>query len=715
MPLPLLTTDYFSQPEPTGSVSGTVARIMAANGTALADRVEKQQLMFEARMLAPAVTSSFGEAYRKIAGGDMSGFDDLSKAGSIGAGNPLLAALSSDARRIGTDLAQNYTTSALQAKRLEFEQGQAKARFGHEEDMAGKRFTQERVLQTDRFNKEGELQDDKQFETELARVDTENQARKERNEKRLAAAKEESQLAGKEIKPEPLESMLARPTGPSRPARQYQVPADGSVPTSPLGMLDMSDQPVVETASSVPPVSNHNGANINLPMPAGPAAAAPTAPPVTPGGGAVAPIATPAAQPTTSSAAPAAAPTSTPTDSPITAAMADPAVKAIQTKYGATSIKFNITKSGEGKQETQLSLTREDGTEVKLSPEESAVVTQKLMASMPETEGATPAPTVAARLAQAKPGGEAGGRKIDLIDFGGIQFQIGQPGAETQMKLKQQTVKLVSGGTRTYEAPPGAETGIKDRTDFIEALGVMKTDPNAATFVSQFLAPNGKGVVFQAPEYAKDGKTVLRAQMFGIAKDGTAVPFNPAVRAEGAGETPGTVEGNFVRAYETALSKKDLVNSKYGVTPVSTGNLEKPVTGIKASPEIQTKANELNEKVKKGDMTVDQARIELKRFNQERNASRPGSTDDKYTLPTEEEEKAEKKKAPEYKAKVDGIKKEIARLEKIIDSGKDGEAQFTTNWGGGTTVSGGEPLTVAQRKKYIIMRRNLQDQLKGLE
>lgn len=217
--IPLLTTDYFTKPEPVGSVSNTVARLMAEAGKALSERVEKQSQLAEAKLKSPALSQLWGEGYAKIASGNFSGFEDMARATGLSAGNPLLMGLAKEANDLGTSLANNYTQHEILRDRIKTQK-----------EMADYRFAQQ-----------GGLQEDRQIDQEALQIDRDNAAIRKRNEVRKRNADEESKLSGKEVKPE-VEDEIPYPV---RKTPRHRA--------SPLGL------PIVEPDGSLPSLDGGAG------------------------------------------------------------------------------------------------------------------------------------------------------------------------------------------------------------------------------------------------------------------------------------------------------------------------------------------------------------------------------------------------------------------------------------------------------------------------
>lgn len=139
MPVPLLTTDFWQKPEPVGSVNSSVMKMMAMAGQAIQERVEKNAQLAEARMVAPTIGKLVSEGYQAIAAGDMGGFGAIAQAQTMGAGNPILAAMAKDAGSIGTSLAHSGIQSKLQSERISAEERMTTARIGGATDIAGEK------------------------------------------------------------------------------------------------------------------------------------------------------------------------------------------------------------------------------------------------------------------------------------------------------------------------------------------------------------------------------------------------------------------------------------------------------------------------------------------------------------------------------------------------------------------------------------------------
>lgn len=699
MPVPLLSTDYFSQPAPTGSISGTVARVMAQGGAALSDRIEKQTAIMEARALAPTVTSAYGAAYQKIAAGDMSGFSDLTAASGMGAGNPLLAGLAKDAHSIGADLAQQYTTNTIAQAHIKAAQALATQRETFETGQAHDKFEYERSLHTDTINSNADLTDDKQFEKSQQDVDKENDARSKRNQAAIDAAVLETKAnGGTEVKPT-LEQLLPQPTRIARSATKYKLPADGGTgPLQPLSGMPNADEPdaTPQPYGQMIPAAPASGV---------PAPVAPTPPP-----SAAAPV-DPGAQP----AAPADQAPPTPVDPQAFA-------KDIMAKYGAPDGKLKVTTGTDtsGNQTREISLTRADGSPITMTKDDQDAITTKLM-QVPDAPGATPAPTPAAKLAQAT-AATVNGKKVDVIDFGTIKFQIGQPDADAKLKLEKIVVKGM-GGDKTFATKDIDDGALKALTEFKEGVGIMKyTNPNAAVFVSQFLPPNGRGITFPIAgrTFAKDGKTVESAQMVGISKDGTPVPFNPATRdpANPNVQSTDSVDGTFYNAYHEALGKSDVINSKYGISIVQNPGVKGQAPQTTYAPDLDAKIKQVNAAIDGGDMTSAQGKLEIQRFLSSQDQGKAGSTDSAgYTLRTPDQVKADS--ISDNSSKIKDIQAQIDKLDATLKSGKVNRGPSTLVLDGAPMATGLSGLTDSQmtgkeRDKYIIMRRQLADQLYSL-
>lgn len=119
MAIPILTTDFWSKPEPTGSVNSAVMRLMAQAGAAIQDRVEKAAIKTEAQLAAPGISRMLANGFQQIAAGDMSGFGAITQAQAMSSGNPLLAGMAKDAGSLGITLANNATQQAMLKERLD--------------------------------------------------------------------------------------------------------------------------------------------------------------------------------------------------------------------------------------------------------------------------------------------------------------------------------------------------------------------------------------------------------------------------------------------------------------------------------------------------------------------------------------------------------------------------------------------------------------------
>lgn len=121
MSLPLLGSSYFDQPNYGGAVSTKTADLIAAEGDAMAKRIEAQSYQIDAKMLAPPITDLYSQAYQKIAVGDFTGFADMQKARSLAIGNPILMKTMDDADMIAGHLANTVVSGDKQQRSQEFQ------------------------------------------------------------------------------------------------------------------------------------------------------------------------------------------------------------------------------------------------------------------------------------------------------------------------------------------------------------------------------------------------------------------------------------------------------------------------------------------------------------------------------------------------------------------------------------------------------------------
>lgn len=111
--IPLFTPDYLSSPTMFGAISPTTARIMSETGKQIADTIEKNNAKLEAHAKAPQIASLMGEGLKRLSDGDMSGFQILSQAQSVGASNPFLMKMTQDAISTGGSMARNYMDNEI--------------------------------------------------------------------------------------------------------------------------------------------------------------------------------------------------------------------------------------------------------------------------------------------------------------------------------------------------------------------------------------------------------------------------------------------------------------------------------------------------------------------------------------------------------------------------------------------------------------------------
>lgn len=726
--IPILTTDYFTKPDPVGSISPTVARIMAQAGAALGDRVEKAQQQLEARALAPIITEGYGNAYKKIAEGDMSGFQDLMKVKGLGAANPLLASLTKDADQLGVHIANNVTQQAVLKDRL-----QSSA-----------------TMQTERINSQGALQEDRQSAAAAEKVRAENAKIAARNQQRIAAAQDESKLTGKQVQPQGMEPLLPEPSSSSA------LPTGGAVTTTPganpMGLPE--PQQVQQVSGQADPVNpgpditqndvstddiatdpkfqqakqtlddaqkgyNQAKKSGNRVLMASytqkmtqagkdmDAIQASLQSPPLPTGGANAP----------------AAPAPQRSGMDMQKFIQDDAISAIMNKHGLTADDLTTVSGGP----SGVSLTRAGKDKITLSPEDS----QTFFDKVPHQNAP---PTEAVQTANPQPATVAG-KKVDKVQFGNVTFEIGAPSEEEQMKLKEQIIKTPS-GSKTFassEFPANPKDDpMKSRTAFIESIGTMKTDPNAAAFVSEHLNDKGHGGVTFPTDgivYAKDGKTILSAQMYGVGEGGKLVPYNPTPKLDAKGKPTdqtqaGTVSGEFVKAYGDALKVMDTVGSKYGIshTREEQPKQANPWDNLD-DPDVKKAVIDAKAEMAAGRITREEAKnriLQAQAKKEELNLA-----DTKYgTIQEADKAIADEntgKNSPKVKTQLNDLQAQLKDVEAKLDTKK--EATFLTRLAagglsarnGGDYVEPGLPLSATRRKELIIIRSNLLKKIKELQ
>lgn len=305
--------------------------------------------------------------------------------------------------------------------------------------------------------------------------------------------------------------------------------------------------------------------------------------------------------------------------------------------------------------------------------------------------------------------------EADIIQFGQAQIKVGKAKGTEDFVLDRQTIKTATGSkTFARQDEDKTTTGKTDpRTDFLTNIGTMNAvDPEAADFASSFLAPNGKGVKFE--NVIRDGGKVIRATMIGLEKDGKEVPYKGTGGTAGDPTAPasGEVDGEFYNAWVKAMSVKDSVKSKHGIEMIlpekpvakSLGDKDVDAVSAKYAPMIEAaKTTEEKEKLKA------EARAAARKVLEKKDELK--LADDKYKLPSESEIKKEaaSSDAPQVKAKVASYKKEVERLEEMLDKGMPEELS------GEDPVSRWRQLSTAERRKYILMRSNLLKKIRELE
>lgn len=426
-------------------------------------------------------------------------------------------------------------------------------------------------------------------------------------------------------------------------------------------------------------------------------------------------------------AAPAPSPTPTPAaartkEESLTAFMNDPDAADIMQRNGVMMSDFN-TANGD---KDHISLTRSaDGKTVHLSNADSTKLIQRYIAAFGADEPSSVGTTVPVSTGTIQAAPKPIANQKDEVEFGNVKFHIGQPNKADQLQLKEETIKGLT--TEKVFANPNfkedADSPVKARTQFIEALGVMKANPNAASFVSDFLSDkDGKGVTFKNIQKTDNGKTVLSAQMYGVKSDGTEVPFNPKPvldkNGKPTGQTvPDTIDGSFVEAYHKAIEVKDIVTNKYGISPTREAKAPKvnPWDSIK-DEDVKKAAAEAYADVQRpeGDpkrITLEEAKSRVIQASAKKEEVK--LADNKYDLGAIDKQVAAEKASankPAIEAKKADLKKQIASLEKEIDSGRE----FGVSVGMFSPSTYSAPMSATKKRQLVIMRSNLIKQLESL-
>lgn len=114
----MIPTFNFDDPPTSGVIGSKAADLFMQQGAAIAKNIEKRALTAEAQAKAPALATVYADGLSRLAAGDMSGMELLTKARAESVGNPFLTAMTDDATKEGARMAAMHIEKSLAEKRL---------------------------------------------------------------------------------------------------------------------------------------------------------------------------------------------------------------------------------------------------------------------------------------------------------------------------------------------------------------------------------------------------------------------------------------------------------------------------------------------------------------------------------------------------------------------------------------------------------------------
>lgn len=189
-------------------------------GAAIAKTIEKRALTAEAQAKAPALATIYADGLSRLAQGDMSGMELLTRAQAESVGNPFLTAMTADVTKEGARMASMHVEKTLAEGRLFQDESQFRRTLKSTEDW---RETQVEARDEDKDEQRlaaRDAQAEREYNDQKAQAERENAARQQKNYERQAANRAR-QEAGETPEPFVPLPMLPMPEKPSFKSRTY--------------------------------------------------------------------------------------------------------------------------------------------------------------------------------------------------------------------------------------------------------------------------------------------------------------------------------------------------------------------------------------------------------------------------------------------------------------------------------------------------------------